>query len=361
MLTSPPPNYTPGIIPLLRKALLKSHSQGTTSRAVLCYEKAVHVHVSRTLDVKWGCGYRNFIMACSVLMEQTLQPGYASLLVDPISPGVHNLQVWIEAAWKDGFDEEGASDLNNLVGAKKWIGTADLWVAFTYRGIPAELVDFDLKNQSQGIDIVLNWIVNYFTPKGSPSNINDALRGASAITSTDCMPIILQHNGHSRIIVGYEVSKSKKVTLLTFDPSSVVSKEMRNAAIDSCFQSASSSTKQSNVHNRKRPPASPPSTSPSTKRARSASVIHIDQEGVEVLACGPLNSHLPGERRQQTCENAEINPSLDGVLSHRKVLDCFRLKKLKKKQYQILYFPMTEPLNALARARKKTVTSTKIC
>ncbi|KAG5634971.1 hypothetical protein H0H81_000171 [Sphagnurus paluster] len=49
-----------------------------------------------------------------------------------------------------GFDEEGASDLNNLVGAKKWIGTADLWVAFTYRGIPAELVDFDLKNQSQG-------------------------------------------------------------------------------------------------------------------------------------------------------------------------------------------------------------------
>jgi hypothetical protein len=35
---------------------------------------------------------------------------------------------------------------------------------------------------------------------------------------TDKMPLILQHNGHSRTIVGYEVSKSGAVTLLAFDP-----------------------------------------------------------------------------------------------------------------------------------------------
>jgi len=95
-------------------------------------------------------------------------------------------------------------------------------VAFTYRGIPAELVDFDLKNQSRGVDVVVDWIVDYFSPKLSiikSTNVHDALRGASPIVVTDRMPLILQHDGHSRTIVGYEVAKNKKVTLLMFDPS----------------------------------------------------------------------------------------------------------------------------------------------
>lgn len=73
-------------------------------------------------------------------MNQPLQPLYFPLLDAPISPSIRNLQVWIEAAWKAGkffafvlnlsvdlragFDEEGANDLENLVGTNKWIGTA---------------------------------------------------------------------------------------------------------------------------------------------------------------------------------------------------------------------------------------------
>jgi len=83
-----------------------------------------------------------------------------------------------------GFDRAGAKDLKKLVGSRKWIGTSgqditvtvltwmltiplDLWVAFTYLGIPyvsnfmilqycgltrcsAELVDFDLNNEPHG-------------------------------------------------------------------------------------------------------------------------------------------------------------------------------------------------------------------
>lgn len=56
---------------------------------------------------------------------------------------------------------------------------------------------------------------------------NDALRGASPVTCTDRIPIILQHQGHSRTIIGYEVSKTGLVNLLMFDPAKLVSAQSR--------------------------------------------------------------------------------------------------------------------------------------
>lgn len=44
--------------------------------------------------------YRNFMMACANLIE--CHPTYISLLDDAITPGVRDLQKWIEKAWKDG-------------------------------------------------------------------------------------------------------------------------------------------------------------------------------------------------------------------------------------------------------------------
>ena len=86
--------------------------------------------------------------------------------------------------------------------------------------ISCELVDFDLRKHSKGAKPVVDWIIQYFSPSSSQAkvSINDALRGASPVTSTDKMPIILQHKGHSRTIVGYEVSGKGKVSLLVFDP-----------------------------------------------------------------------------------------------------------------------------------------------
>lgn len=46
--------------------------------------------------------YRNFVMSCSALMGQQLQPLYFPLLDSPIAPGVRNLQQWIESAWANG-------------------------------------------------------------------------------------------------------------------------------------------------------------------------------------------------------------------------------------------------------------------
>ncbi|KAH9946243.1 uncharacterized protein BXZ73DRAFT_95745 [Epithele typhae] len=70
---------------------------------------------------------------------------YFPLLDSEITPGVRNLQVLLEKAWKEGYDADGAEQLSHkLLDTTKWIGTAELYVAFTYLGIPAQLADFEL-------------------------------------------------------------------------------------------------------------------------------------------------------------------------------------------------------------------------
>jgi len=49
------------------------------------------------------------MMTCASLINQQIQPEYFSLLEKPISPGVRNLQKWIEAAWNDGQRSEHSS------------------------------------------------------------------------------------------------------------------------------------------------------------------------------------------------------------------------------------------------------------
>lgn len=168
-------------------------------------------------------------MACTALMDQQVQPLYFPALDQPPPPGVLNLQQWIEDAWRAGFDAEGANDLKHkLVGTSKWIGTAELYVAFLFRGIPSRLVDFP--HVSQSADAVVQWIVTYFTEAsrdaqqlrlqaGVKTSVDEALRGASPVMLTDRMPLVLQHKGHSRTIVGFERTKDGSVNLLCFDPS----------------------------------------------------------------------------------------------------------------------------------------------
>jgi hypothetical protein len=73
-----------------------------------------------------------------------------------------------------------------------------------------------------GFAAVTDWVVKYFSPTttSKPNTVTDALRGASVVTSTDKMPLMLQCDGHSVTIVGYEVLKSGAVNLLVFNPAS---------------------------------------------------------------------------------------------------------------------------------------------
>ena len=53
--TSPPTNYTPNLIPVLRRALIKSHAKGATIRASLCSESVCHI-ATEGWDSSYGCG-----------------------------------------------------------------------------------------------------------------------------------------------------------------------------------------------------------------------------------------------------------------------------------------------------------------
>lgn len=70
-----------------------------------------------------------------------------------------------------------------------------------------------------GVDALVQWIVQYFTQDPPKLNdINEALRVASPVVVTDRMPIVLQHAGHSRTVIGFERNQGK-ISLLMFDPS----------------------------------------------------------------------------------------------------------------------------------------------
>ncbi|PPQ74213.1 hypothetical protein CVT26_004504 [Gymnopilus dilepis] len=328
--TPPPPSFTPGLIPLLQKGLLKSHARGFTRRAVLCSEIAVHVN-REPWDAGWGCGYRNFLMACAVLMNQTKQPMYFPLLDSPISPSIRNLQTWIETAWKEGFDIEGQQQLKKLINTRKWIGTSDLWVAFVYRSIPAELVDFKSGDDSQNriSDLVINWVIKYFTPeqKERPSDAFSSLK-VSQVFSTDKIPLILQHNGHSRTVVGYEIDKNGVAKLLVFDPAYKPTSEIRAAAI--------AASKLGSAQDE--PPNHEPRSFTSLKRKRSGNLSE------ESPSKGILPQKTEGFNTFAMLKKFRLDPKALG----------------KKKEYQILHFPMTAPLTDYERMQRKVVRSTRI-
>ncbi|KAF9072965.1 peptidase family C78-domain-containing protein [Rhodocollybia butyracea] len=378
--TLPPSNFTPGLVPVLKKALLKSHAKGTTTRAVLCYDRALYI--SRQIwDAGWGCGYRNFLMSCAALMDQPYQPLYFPLLDGPIPPGIRNLQVWIEEAWNNGFDQEGHAQLKKLVDTNKWVGTSDLCVAFLSRGIPAELVDFEIKDSNKSLTPLTNWIVQYFDKHSKKLNhtsttVTGALLGASPVHCAPCMPLILQNDGHSCMVIGYELTKSGTVNLLVFDPSRPPPKRLRNKALSE-FSSALS------LRNKRRSREStsggnlPFNFELKSKRFKmngkttddGSEVIWVDDEDNEIEFVGQRTLRdeqgevkFVGQVSHKKDSEPTVpvdEPSYNDVLKHfRWEIRTFTFKR--KYKYQILHFPLEEPLTEGQKRRKKVLTSEKI-
>ena len=68
---------------------------------------------------------------------------------------------------------------------------------------------------------LLEWIKRYFDAhtQDHPTSVKEMWRAATPVVISDRMPLILQHQGHSRTIIGYEIAKDGGTTLLAFDPS----------------------------------------------------------------------------------------------------------------------------------------------
>ncbi|XP_031787224.1 zinc finger-containing ubiquitin peptidase 1 isoform X3 [Nasonia vitripennis] len=169
-------------------------------------------------DKGWGCGYRNMQMMISSLLQHT---GYNELVYRAWSCGVGNssscenpqrssmpsisrLQKMIEWAWAQGFDVQGAEQLGaKLVNTRKWIGATEVVTLLSSLRIRCQLVDFHRPTSSDGgHPEMFKWVLHYFQR-------NDDFKP----------PLYLQHQGHSRTIMGVEQLRDGSIIMLVLDPS----------------------------------------------------------------------------------------------------------------------------------------------
>ena len=159
-------------------------------------------------DKGWGCGYRNLQMVLSCLLHKSHFRDVlaANILCNKNNitmPSISKLQKLIEDAWQEGFDKMGYEQLGGrLVNTRKWIGSTEIFTFLSYCGIDCEIVDFHRPSSGDGSHpAMFQWLLNYFRGGG----------GAAC-------PVYLQHQGHSRTVLGVETAGAA-INLLVLDPS----------------------------------------------------------------------------------------------------------------------------------------------
>ena len=160
---------TDGLVELLEVRLHQ-----TNSLWKLC-SPFTHFTQLNAVGAEWACGFRNIQMLCSSLIQV---PRYRSLLFngDGDIPDVHGIQSWIERAWADGFDVEGAADFpNGLLGTNSWVGPSECVSMLRYFGIRAHMVDFLDEDYARE---VMNGQV--------AASIGNGVRGVSKIANYVC-------------------------------------------------------------------------------------------------------------------------------------------------------------------------------
>ncbi|KAJ1307423.1 hypothetical protein OPQ81_001525 [Rhizoctonia solani] len=372
-LPAPGRPVTPGIIPILGRALERPGSRG----GALCSPLVTH-YGTELWDLGWGCGYRNFLMACSALAAQDI--------------------LWIEDAWRRGYDAHGAAQLSqHLIGTRKWIGTAELYVAFTSRGIPARLVDFP--NNGYAHVALIQWLTAHFMEHSN--DLSSGLEGGHKtphVYMSTRMPIVLQHKGHSRTVVGIEFTKSGGTNLLIYDPARRPSAVIHKVGLK-VYASGVSSISSNTVPHPRQHQGSPTKAKDFFKRVikrRSRSRLEeqvskrvrggtaeaddweasgkgkghklngsrVEDQGHN--GPGPLNvtdssSHTNSGKRPPK-ENIDLLATLQD-LDLGRVLSMFRVtasQLSKKDQYQVLWFPMAAPLTGPERDACKVVRSERV-
>ncbi|XP_059424096.1 zinc finger-containing ubiquitin peptidase 1-like isoform X2 [Carassius carassius] len=130
-------------------------------------------------------------------------------------PSIPRVQAFIEESWDQGTDPQGASHFNHrLQGTRAWIGATEIYVVLNSLSVKSRIVDFHKPtSQAHTHPILFEWVKQHFS--------HSASRGARLtpkIVQTTLPPIYLQHQGHSRSIVGVEQKVNGNLCLLLFDP-----------------------------------------------------------------------------------------------------------------------------------------------
>jgi len=204
-----------GLIPLIKACYARTKSP------VVYYicENLDHYSSDRG-DSSWGCGYRNIQMMASFLLNHET---FKKCVFAGNVPTIPSIQEWIERAWARGFDVQGHSQLGSIFNTKKMIGTTECAALFRSFGARANIVDFySARNPNPPPPTkkkkpspyfpnkeLIKWVWDYFSKVKDLFNYNK---------KPFLSPLYLQHEGHSRTIVGIE-KRGNSFNLLLFDPS----------------------------------------------------------------------------------------------------------------------------------------------
>lgn len=125
-----------------------------------------------------------------------------------------------------GIDRSGAAQLEHeIVNTEKWIGATEVYALLTYLGIRCKILDFDSASipvddsrVAEFANGLLECVQDYFV-SGTNLSTSTSDNGSNTVHMTNKAPIYIQHEGHSRTIVGIEViNQGEKRNLLVFDP-----------------------------------------------------------------------------------------------------------------------------------------------
>ncbi|ELU40465.1 peptidase family c78 domain-containing protein [Rhizoctonia solani AG-1 IA] len=430
----PPRLITPGIIPILARALERPGSKGGALCTPLVFND--YPHRERVVYSRWpmscmmithclspcrqrhsyemalvllGCGYRNFLMACSALAAQDICPEYRRLLMDDICgpPGVRNLQVWIEDAWRRGEHIFGVTMIllprlafyghDHIPMMSDTIRMVQLSSATTYLGLENGLVQLGFPHLA-----LIQWLTAHFMEQS-----NDLSSGPNGDHTTPHvymstkMPIVLQHKGHSRTVVGIELTKSGETNILIYDPARRPDTAIRKAGLKVHASGVTSvglnlfplpqkghkhrsSTKAKGFFNRvikRRPHNEMNEQTPKRMRGGAVDNDNCESSGKENgYKLGPVedrghnNNGSLKDSDTNFRANSEIRPSEDNadllgnvfttqvsLVSQQVSLSTKGFSEHSKKdQYQILWFPMTAPLTGPERDACKIVRSERM-
>eukprot|EP00300_Choanocystis_sp_HF-7_P039482 c5830_g1_i2.p1 GENE.c5830_g1_i2~~c5830_g1_i2.p1 ORF type:complete len:393 (+),score=41.10 c5830_g1_i2:148-1179(+) len=193
-------------------------------------------------DRGWGCGYRNIQMLLSSVADFAVTRGRAearvyhealSKLVGPeFTLGA--IQTAIEESWKRGFDASGGKQLGwKLHETTKWIGASEVVALLSCAGVRTQVYDFN--RDKAPMDALRQFLTSYFFSDTQtmtrshtrnshpPAPHNEASCKCHESMCCGLPPLYLQHDGHSRTIVGmvreWRCDVEQEPILLIFDPS----------------------------------------------------------------------------------------------------------------------------------------------
>ncbi|KAB2016979.1 hypothetical protein ERO13_D08G118000v2 [Gossypium hirsutum] len=180
-----------GLISLLRNCLELEARHNSSVTILSGYVD--HFQSLPSVDVGWGCGWRNIQMLSSHLLAHRkearkvlfVKQRNAVRVSGPMDKYVHRQQGLIKGRHFCHSLHNGKSD--------------------------------NSKGKSEGPQVLIDWVWNYFSDKGL------TISGSSQVVVSDRAPLYFQHDGHSRTIIGIQVKHQKNGTnqfnLLILDPS----------------------------------------------------------------------------------------------------------------------------------------------